>query len=235
MSVTFALTAAQAVTRAYRILGNLEPPWVPSDDQMTQGILAANLMQKGWMADGINLWRQEQRSISVPSMARSVVITPYVLGVEQVSWVVTPSPNLYKRPMGMFSYVDYFNLPNPDSNTPSGPSVCMFDKQDTTSTLWLWPKPTNGGTIICSVGRSVNDILTPQDTLDIPSEWTEAFVYNLADRLMDDQGVASADPATAQRISQHAIGLYAKLQNFDRPTSVFMRPWGTAGQSKVWR
>lgn len=235
MTVTFSLTMAEAAARAYRILGNLEPPWVPDDDQMTQAILAANMMQKGWMADGINLWRQEQRTIAVPAMARSVEITPYVLGVEQASWVVTPSPNLYKRPLGYFSYVDYFNLPNPDSSTPSGPSVYMFDKQDTTSTLWLWPKPTNAGTIICSVGRSVNDILTEQDTLDIPSEWTEAFVYNLADRLMDDQGVAAADPATAQRIEQHAMVLYGKLLNFDRPTSVFMRPWGKAGQSRIWR
>ncbi len=231
----FTLTMGQAATRAYRLLGNLEPPWVPDDDQMTQAIIAANMLQYTWESDGINIWRQEQRSITVPAMAQSVEITPYVLGVEQASWVVQGSPNTYKRPMGAFSYVDYWNLPNPQSNTTSGPSVYMFDKQSTTSTLWLWPIPTNGGTIIASVGRSVNDITSEHDALDIPSEWTEGFVYTLADRLMDDQAVASADPATAQRITQHAIAFYQKLLNFDRPSSVFMRPWSRAGQGSPYR
>lgn len=234
MSV-FVMTMQQAATRAYRLLGVLEPPWVPSDDQMTQAILAANMLQYAWQADGINLWRQEQRTIAVAAGARSVEITPYVLGVEQASWVVTPSPNLYKRPMGYYSYVDYFNLPNPEAQSSSGPSVYMFDKQDTTSTLWLWPVPTNGGTIIASVGRSVDDITAESDEIDMPSEWYEAFVYNLADRLMDDQALANTDPQTAQRITAHAMVLYQKVQNFDRPTSVFMRPWGKAGESRIWR
>lgn len=235
MAVNSTITLRTAATRAYRILGNLEPPWVPSDDQMTQAMLSANLMQRGWEADGVNLWRLEQRTITVPPGAKSVQITPYVMGVVQASWVVTPSPNEFKRPMGYYSYVDYFNLPNPDAQTQSGPSVYTFDKQDTTSTLWLWPVPTNGGTIIASVARSVNDIADPDQALDIPGEWAECFVYNLADRLMDDQAVASADPETANRITQHAIVLYQKLLNFDRPTSVFVRPWGTAGRSRIWR
>lgn len=232
---TFVMTMQQAASRAYRLLGFLEPPWVPDDDQMTQAILAANMLQYAWQSDGINLWRQEQRTISVTAGARSVEITPYVLGIEQASWVVTPSPNLYKRPMGYYSYVDYFNLPNPEAQSSSGPSIYMFDKQDTTSTLWLWPVPTNGGTIIASVGRSVDDIALESDELDMPSEWYEAFVYNLADRLMDDQAMANADPQTAQRISAHAMVLYQKVLNFDRPSSIFIRPWGRAGESRIWR
>ncbi len=235
MSVNGQITFAQAATRAYRILGNLEPPWVPSDDQMEQALIAGNAMQKGWQGDGINLWRQEQRSISVAAMSPSVEITPYVLGVEQASWVVQGGANTYKRPMGVYSYVDYWNLPNPNAQATSGPSVYMFDKQDTTSTLWIWPVPTNGGTIIATVARAVTDITSESQTLDIPGEWTEAFIYNLADRLMDDQAVASADPQTAQRITQHAIVLYQKMLNFDRPTSLFMRPQGPSGYGRPWR
>jgi hypothetical protein len=231
----FTMTIAQAATRAYRLLGNLEPPWVCSDDQIQQAIIAANLLTNGWESDGVNLWRQEQRTISVPAIARSVEITPYVLGVEQASWVVQPSPNQFKRPMGYYSYVDYFNLPNPEATSQSGPSIYMFDKQAETSMLWLWPLPTNGGTIIASVGRSVDDITSESDILDLPTEWIEAFVYNLADRLMDDQGVAAADPATAERIALHAQVLYGKMLSFDRPTSVFMRPWGRAGQGRPYR
>ncbi|MES2156116.1 MAG: hypothetical protein V4510_13360, partial [bacterium] len=128
----------------------------------------------------------------------------------------------------------YFNLPNPEAANTSGPSVYMFDKQDTTSTLWLWPVPSDGGTVIATVARAVTDITDEAQTLDLPGEWTEAFIYNLADRLMDDQAVANADPQTANRITQHAIVLYGKLLNFDRPTSLMIRPWGKSGQGRLW-
>jgi len=235
MSISWSPNAGECIQRAYRLLGNLEPPWIPSDDQMTQGIFAFNGLLKGLQAWGINLYRQEQRTITVPALAQSVLITPRVMGVEQVSWVVTPSPNEYKRPMGAFSYVDFFNLPNPESQTTSGPSVYMFDKQNTTSTLWLWPIPTFGGTIIATVGRTVDDINAPTDTVDFPDEWTEAIVYNLADRLMDDQAVANADPQTAQRIAVHAGVLLQRLMDFDRPNSLFLRPYGKPGESRIWR
>jgi hypothetical protein len=39
---------------------------------------------------------------------------------------------------------------------------------------------------------------------------------------MDENGVAAADPQTADRITKHAIIFYEKLMNFDRPTSVYV-------------
>lgn len=230
MSVSWSLTAGQLITRAYRILGNLEPPWVPSDDQMTQGILALNAMLKSFQADGINLYRQERRTIMVPAMTAQIDIDPRVMGVEQVSWVVQGGSNPYHRPMGEFSYVDYYNLPNPNSNNTSGPSVWMFNRQDTTSSLYIWPLSTLGGQMVATVGRTVNDINEPSDTPDFPDEWTECMIYNLADRLMDDQGTANSDPETAQRITQHALVLYRRLADFDRPSSIWMRPWNKVGQ-----
>lgn len=235
MAVNSTMTLLTAASRAYRLLGNLEPPWTPDDDQITQAILAANMMQRAWESDGINLWRQSRITLPVNAAQQDVSITPYVMGVEQVSWQVTPPPNTYNRPLGYYSYVDFYNLPNIDAQSSSGPSIYCFDKQDTTSTLHLWPVPAAAGTLVATVGRSVTDIASESDTLDIPGEWQEAFVYNLADRLMDDQAVASADPATAQHIQEHAMALYAKMLAFDRPTSVFVRPWGTAGRSRIWR
>lgn len=234
MSISWSPDAGACITRAYRIIGNLQPPWVPSDDQMTQGIFAFNGLLKGLQAMGINLYRQERRTINVPAMTAQIEITPRVMGIEQVSWVVQGDPNPYWRPMGMFSYVDYFNLPNPNSNSTSGPSVYMFDKQDNTSSIWIWPLATLGGQVVCTVGRVVEDINAATDPVDFPDEWTEAIVYNLADRLLDDQGTAQADPATAQRIAAHAGVLLQRLLDFDRPTSVWLRPYGRKGGGKFW-
>ena len=239
MSTTFSLTAGGFITRAYRILGVLPSGGVPTDDQFQQGIIALNAMLMGWQADGINLYRQTQLSLVVAAGAgvpgNPVSITPLIMGFEEGRWVVTPPPNLFERPLGTFSYIDYQTLPNKLAGSTSGPSVVMFDKQESASNLYLWPPPTYGGTLNCTVGRSVNNVAVPSDPVDVPNEWTEGVIYNLADRLMDDEGVAAADPATAANIQQRAMVFYGKLLNFDRPNSVYIRPWGKAGRGRMWR
>ena len=237
-STTFSLNAGQFTTRAYRILGVLPSGGVPTNDQFEQGIIAFNAMLKSMQADGINLFRQEQLSIVVEPMrgtpGNPVSIVPLILQFEEARWVVSPAPNLFERPLGTFSYVDYQTLPNKMAPAAS-PSTVMFDKQANSSDIYLWPAPVYGGRLNMTVARSVLDVLQPADTVDIPVEWTEAIVYNLADRLMDDEAVGMADPATAQRITERAITFYTKLLNFDRPSSIFMRPWGKKGSGRMWR
>jgi len=239
MTSTFTLTGGETITRAYRILGNLGPPWVPSNDQMTQGILALNAMLKGFQIDGINLFRQQQISVTVLAnqgyVGNEVNITPLILGIENARWVIQPAPNLYERPLAIYPYNDYMNLPNKMAQTQSGPSIMAFNKEPYSSSVYLWPIPTNGGTLNMTVARTTNDVNVPSDPTDFPDEWTEGLIYCLADRLMDDSAMAASDPATAQRIEAHADRFYEKLLNFDRPTSIFMRPFGRKGSGKFWR
>jgi len=239
MTTTWHLNAGQVITRAFRILGNLSPPWTPTDDQMTQGLIALNALLKGNQFDGANLYRQTQLALTIPAgvgyAGNPFQITPLIMGFEEGRWVVTPAPNLFERPLGVFSYIDYMNLPNKLAQSSSGPSVVCFDKQVSSSNLYIWPLPTSGGQLNCTAVRTVNDVNAPSDPIDVPTEWTEDIIYLTADRLMDDQGVAAADPQTAARIQAHAAGFYAKGLNFDRPTSVFVRPYGKAGTGRAWR
>jgi hypothetical protein len=239
MSTTWSLNAGALITRAYRILGNLNAPWVPTDDQLNQGLIALNAMLKGWQLDGINLYRQTQLSLAVPTgigyAGNPFQITPLIMGFEEGRWVVQPAPNLYERPLAVYSYIDYMNLPNKLAKASSGPSVVCFDKQVNASNFYFWPLPTNGGTMNCTVARTTNDVNFVTDPLDFPSEWTEDAIYTLADRLMDDSGMAASDPATADRIQRRAAAFYSKALNFDRPTSVYVRPWGRKGSGKFWR
>ncbi len=209
---------------------------------MTQGLIALNAMLKGFQADGINLFRQTQLEITVGAMqglpstiGTPITISPLVLGIEECRVVIQPSPNLYERPLAIYSYIDYMNLPNKQSNTSSGPSVITFDKQVNQSLFYIWPLATNGCVLHGTFARTVNDVTQASDPVDYPDEWTEGGIYSLADRLMDDSGMAAADPATAARIQQHAAIFYQKLLNFDRPSSVFVRPWGSRGSGKFWR
>jgi hypothetical protein len=238
-TTTYSLNAGQFITRAMRILGVLPSGNVPTADELEQGIIALNLMLKGMQADGINIYRQTQYSVTVTdnqgTPGNPVTISPLILGLEEARWVVQPEPNLYERPMMVYSYIDYQTLPNKLNGSNSGPSIIMFDRQENASNLYLYPPPTMGGTLNFTAARSVLDVTQASDTVDVPVEWQEAIMYNLADRLMDDQGVAAADAATAQRISEHAVGLYKKMLDYDRPSSLWMRPWGKKGSQPPYR
>lgn len=231
MSITFDLTAGGAVQRAYRMLGNLSPPWAPSDDQETQGLIVLNTLLKGLEAEGISLFRQTQVSLAIPALAQTVVFPLFNMGLEEVRWVVTPAPNLYEQTLGALTYVQFQQLPNKLSQA-ARPTTYMYDRQTTSAQLWLWPLANQGGTINCTVGRIANDVLQSTDQIDLPSEWTIAIVYMLADALMDDQGVAAADPQTAQRIAGRAVFWRQKMLDFDRPYSVFIRPLRGQGWSR---
>ncbi len=236
-TTTSTLNAGQMITQAYRKLGVLPSGGVPTADQMNQGIVNLNLLLKGWQSDGINLWRQVQLTVNVDpgqgTPSNPIVVTPPLLGFEEARIVVTPEPNLYERPLGTISYIDYMRYPN--KQTGGSPSVICFDKQENQTNFYIYPLFQYAGTIHMTVGRPILDVTQASDTIDVPIEWNEGVVYNLADRLMEDEGVAAADPATAQRITERAALFHTKLLDFDRPSSIYLRPFGKPGQSSIWR
>jgi hypothetical protein len=220
-------------------LGILPASGVPTDDQFEQFLVVYNSMALGMQADGPNLYRLTQLSLTVPAnvgyAGNPFVMPNIILGLLDGRWVVTPAPNLYERPLGPYSYEDYMRLPNKLAPSSSGPSIIVLDKQVTASWLYFWPLPTFGGTCNVTVARQVNSIAQPTDPLDFPPEWWDSLSYVMADRLAQDEGIAEASPATMQQISQKAAEFLAKLENFDRPTSVMLRPYGRAGTGKIWR
>lgn len=235
-TVSYSLNAGQMITQAYRKLGMLPSGGVPTADQMNQGIINLNLMLKSWQSDGINLWRLTQVPVSVSpgqgTVNNPITISPPVLNFDAARIVITPEPNLYERPMGRITYDQYMMYPN--KQIAGSPSVICFDKQENISKFYIYPLFQYPGTINMTVARPVLDVTQASDTIDAPIEWQEGIVWSLADRLMDDEGMAMADPATAQRITDHAERFHEKLLNFDRPDSVYFTSYGRAGQRKIW-
>lgn len=238
MSTIFRLTAQQLFQRAYRMLGILNSDGQMTDDQVNQAIIALNLMLQGWQADGINIWRQTQMSISVGANqggpGNPVILDPPIMGLENASWVQSFSP-LYKRLCGIYTYNDYNQISNPTESSGSGPSVVMMQKNANQTELYLWPLPTYGGTLVINVGRSVDAVTDQSQTVDVPQEWQETVLYNLASRLVNDDSIGTIDPATAQNILELAGHFYQKLLDFDRPNAVYVRPVGKPARSPYYR
>lgn len=233
MSVTWTQTIGGALQRAYLMIGCLAPPtYTMSDFQLTQGLTVANGVLQALQTEGANVFRQTPTSLTVTAGTPTVPIPNDVVGIEEARWVQSTNP-LYERPLGRFQWAQYMQLPN--KNAQGAPSIFMFDYQRDTTQLYAWPVNQTSGTINCTTIRRANNVLAVGDAIDLPPEWMLGFDYMLADALMDDQGIAQADPATAQRITGHAQFWKQKLLDFDRPTSVTIKPWGKQGNSAFWR
>jgi hypothetical protein len=239
VSTTWSLTIGEFITQAYRRLGVLGAGLPPSAAMFNDGLVAANALLKGWQAKGANLYRLTQVAMQVGALqgqpGNPFSLEPLVMSILDARWVVQPSPNLYERPLGIYTYLQYMSLPNKQAPSSSGPSVIMFDKQNLASNFYFFPLPSVSGTCNITAARTVDDVVNVNDMVDFPTEWSEDFIYTLADRLMDNHGVAAADPATADRISKRAIAFDQVLLDFDRPTSLFMLPYGKKGRGRAWR
>jgi hypothetical protein len=228
----------QLATRAYRRLGILPAGGVPTDDQMTQAIQCYNAMAIGAQADGPSIFRRTQETWTILPATGSPTapfVTPaIIMGLMEARVVVTPAPDLFERELGVVEYMDYMQLPNKLASNNQSTQICI-DKQVTQTNIYVYPLATYGETINATVVRQVNSVQLQTDPIDFPQEWLEDLGYALADRLMDDEGVAAADPKTADRITQRAVAFYEKLMSYDRPTSIFIRPWGRAGSGRFYR
>lgn len=233
MSTTWDLTAGQVLQRSYLMLGQLTvPDYALSPFQVTQGLTVMNGVLQAMQTAGGNVFRQTPTALTVTAGGQTVAIPNDVVGIGEARWVVSLSP-LYERPLGRFQWIDYMQLPT--KNAQGAPTIFMFDYQVDSTQLYIWPVPTVPGTINCTVSRRAADSLTQADAVDLPKEWLLGFTYLLADALMDDQGMAEMDGSTAQRIKEHALYWKAQLENFDRPTSVFLRPYGQPNSPRLRR
>lgn len=233
MTTTWTLTAGQALQRAYLLLGVLTAPdYALTPFQVTQGLTVMNGVLQAMQTAGSNVFRQTPTALVVSAGIPTVPIPNDVVGIEEARWVVSSSP-LYERPLGRFQWIDYMQLPTKNASGP--PTIFMFDYQVDSTQLYVWPVTPIPGTINCTVSRRAADSLTQSAAIDLPKEWMLGFTYMLADALMDDQGLAEMDPATAQRVAGHAKYWKDQLENFDRPTSVFFRAYGQPNSPRLRR
>jgi hypothetical protein len=71
-----------------------------------------------------------------------------------------------------------------DKTTTGTPSLIFYDPQLTTGVLYVWPKPeTVDGLIILSAVYPIQDMDAGTDDFEVPAQWLEAVIYNLAVRI----------------------------------------------------
>lgn len=220
-TAAFNLTTTQLIEAAFNALGVAQEGEALTPRMYSDGLRGLNLLVKTWGAHP-RLWILTEGTLALIYGVAAYSIVPKVLRVISVR---RRQSNI-DTPLNMLSRQEYFDQPN-KTESPSTPVSFYFDPQATTGTLYLWPAPDTQAVaqygIYYTYVRRMDSMLASNDDLDMPQEWQEPVIWNLAKRLMTQYPVN--DGNLAQIVLGMAKETYDNLLAFDNePASLYMQP-----------
>lgn len=216
------LTTTQVITRAFNRLGVAQEGEALTPRMYQDGLAELNLLIMQMNADP-HLWIQVEGSLSLVAGQAAYTVTPRALRV----WNCRYRLNGIDVPMTKFSRQEYLDQPN-KIVSPSIPVNYYFDPQVDTGTLYLWPAPSTqtvalGYSVVYDYYRFMSIQVASNDTLDMPQQWQQALIWNLANNLETQYPVN--DARLAAKVEAQAATSYAMIKAWDQEdASVFLQP-----------
>ena len=215
MATTGTETVRNIVTDALRKAQFVGIAAAPSASQADMARRELNRMLKSWQNKGYNLWTKTSGSHTLIT-GRVQTLDPVrplrILSMRYKSGGV-------EMPMLQMTRDEYDELP---IKTTSGtPTQFYYDRQREAARLYIWPSlvSVNGETLEYTYEREMEDVADLDDAIDVPGEWWDAVVYNLACRVMETAGLQTA---TSQALYGRASAELQAALAFDREDSVFI-------------
>lgn len=227
-STDFSLSASDVIVAARRKLGIQAQEETLEAADLDDGLKTLNMMLKAWQADGVMCWTSSELTFVLAQADTNVTfgagMDVTTIPFEIVSININRGSN--DLPMMQMSRQDYRRLPNKTSQ--GCPTQFYYDRQRSGGTLYIWPAAdATAGTLYIDTRRIIMDMDASANTFDLPQEWYEAIVYNLADRLAEDYGMVGSPEA--QQVSGKAGQSYEIVKALDvglGENSVFVLPYG---------
>lgn len=225
-STDFTLANNEIVAKAFNILGAGSEGEAITARMYQDGTLSLNLLLKTWGAQA-HLWTLTEGSVTlVASQADYALATLFsVKPMRVLSVRRRTTANSIDTPLMELSRQEYYDQPN--KTIASVPTSFYYDPQRATGTLSIWPTASTSTaadqTLKVTYLRRMEDMDSSSDEADLPQEWLQALVWNLALDLLTEYPVN--DPNLAARIERRAGQLYASLKGWDEePASIFIQP-----------
>lgn len=212
-TTAFSITARDFVKNALLENGIIAFGDDPESDEMTACLFRLNAMLKTWGSRGLG-WKQEVYTASCTADTATITLPVYVREVNGARYVESAAN---ERAMSRFERDDYAILPNKAAK--GTPTIYNVDQNAGALILSVWPVPTANFSLKLDIDRALDTVTDATQTIDIPEEWTECVMTNLALRCCNVFGV-SPTPELAQRAQ------LSEREMFDayRPASYFMGP-----------
>lgn len=215
-------TVNDVLTDALFKISVLQYNETPNASDAALALRTLRRMLRTWAAtDGIRLWLNEEQTVTLAADTATYTLSPRTL---DVSYALRRSGG-NDTPIRIFTRQEYQKLPN---KTVSGAPYAMWhDRQYNQSQVTVYPVPSAvGDTVILTTKRQIQDVTALTNNMEIPPEWSEAAVYNLAVRLAPDFKKESVIGSrnNPDSVAGMAATLYRNLSAQDREGSVKMRP-----------
>lgn len=217
MATTDVKTVRQVVTQAMRKSGILAFGEDAESDDADAVRDELEIMLKGWQNAGYNLWTKTAMSLTLTTAAA------YTLDPVRPLRILSArlKRNGTEIPMEQMTRDEYDSLPV--KTTTGQPTQFYYDRQREAARFYVWPvlSSASGETVEITYDRELEDIASLSDAIDVPGEWLDAVVYNLAARI-GETVPSERTPAIMARARQ----LLSDAMGFDREGSVyFAGPW----------
>ena len=210
-------TVRDICTEALRECGVVSVQASASDGDMDVAVKRLNMMLKAWQNTAITISKQTEGSITITDATLSYAITSRPLRLDTVTRKTTGG---VETPMLRLARDEYKMLP--DKDTAGTPSQFYYHRKLSEGELFVWPvMATGSGTLEWSGVAETNDVTSPNDALDVPGEWYEATLYNLAYRLLG--AFPSVTETRAQFVTTNAVRSLAEAKGEDAEESVMFQ------------
>jgi len=219
--ITFNLTAQQLIDAALQKITVLGEGESASGNQYTDAQRELNLLMLTWSQQGPNLWTvTEGTAIPLISGTATYTLSPRPRSVATVRFAVS---GVEQRPMTEWDREDWSRFPQKAQT--GAPLKYLVDRQRTSTTLTFWPIPNQTGvwTAPYSYERVWESVTQPSQDIDVPQEWLETVMVNLASRLADDYRLSGPN---VDRVRDRAVKLYDMAMTADRRGDIRIRVGG---------
>lgn len=227
-SYDFNVTRDELIKAAFRLIGvGHRGESVPADE-INDASEALNIMLKAWQADGLQLWKREEASITLSAGTSTYTLGPTGSITMQrplrVLECVRRDSSGIDVPLNKLSKNEYWGLSNKSST--GTPVSYHYDPQLDNGDFTVWQTPDAATaaeyTIEIVYHLPFEDMDAPTNNFDCPVEWLEAIKFGLALRLAPEYGI---DLPAQYRLQKQFDEIYDKALTWDMEnTSIYFQP-----------
>lgn len=218
-STNYNLTAGSLINAILKQLGIGLNSETPTAEETNDVLLHLNLFLKENSVHGLKTWLRKTEAITMVASTASYTLGP-------TGTVVMDRPNAiidayirdendYDRPLTSLSQEEYIHLPD-KTLTSTDVIQYHYDPQLTNGVLYLFPVPNStaatNDTLYIVYTKPIDDLDATTDDIEIPVEWYNAALWNVADVMAISYDVPES---RHNKITQKASISLAKAQSSD--------------------
>jgi len=229
-SYSFTVNRDELIKSSLRLLGVGHRGEPIIADEINDANTALNLMLKAWQADGLHLWKREEKTLPLISGVATYTLGPTgnvvmqrpLRIIECVRRDVTVS-NI-DVPLNKLSLQEYYKLSN--KFIQGTPVSYVYNPQLDSGELTIWQVPgdleVSRYDLVIVYLNPLEDMVNTQDNFDCPVEWLEAIKYGLAVRLAPEYGI---DMPAQYLLRKQAEEIRDLAKTWDiEDTSIYFQP-----------